>query len=186
MRDGTRSRQSGVLRWLGVLVAIAAPLALNVSPAAAAADGVGTASARGTDPDARLGSAATTTAQFSAITNCDETQNTRPFIVRWTENGTSHTFRRTSTSGSICSNDGISNRNQGFGEGIIDGSLLVGLSWFFQDSPDSVDDSVAISVGTAFGSILDINADPPAALNGTPGGVWAFGTLPWPVTLPDT
>ena len=69
-------------------------------------DGVGTASARGTDPDASATVPGLGTfplpAQYSAITNCDEAQNTRPFIVKAAVGANEVTVTRTSTDTSTC------------------------------------------------------------------------------------
>lgn len=177
MRDRTRGRPSGVLRWLGALVAIAAPLALNVSPAAAV-NGVGGASARGTDPDATL-RAGTVAAQFSAITNCAAAQSTRPFYVRWTSGSTTNTFKKTgAASTSKCFSNGGANINEGTGTGTINGTPGATVSWHFADGGGP--DDAQITVTTTDSGALNIAESPPQPLNGTPGGVWVRGTLPWP------
>jgi hypothetical protein len=179
MRDRPRGRQSGVHRWLGVLVAIAASLALNVSPAAA--DGVGSASARGTDPDGRLTTPAPfpleSTVQYSAITNCDETQNTRPFIVRGTLGSDQVTVTRTSTETSTCTTENGRSVNEGTGRGTVSGRLTgdAFISWRFEDSPDHV------TIDIFWNLRFSLHASgAPQAVSGTPGGVWVFGELPWP------
>jgi hypothetical protein len=178
MRDRTRGSQSGVLRWLGVLVVIAAPLALNVTPAAALG-GVGFVSARGTVtsfPDQ-------IEVQFSAIGNCDTAQDTRPFYVRWSEGNVSHLFRRTGTDVSFCQTPFGTNAPtiQGFGPGVTDGSAARAQWQFADGEPDGEPDQVQIWI---FGPVMDVPvltvSDVPDPLNGSPGGVWAFGELPWP------
>lgn len=135
-------------------------------------DGVGTTSARGT----AFNHITAGEAQFSAITNCDENANSRPFIVRWTEDSTTHTFRRTSTDTSTCTNVGGSDTNTGTGAGTIDGSGSATLEWTFSNDPDHV----LIRITTdAEGPVVFID-EAPSALSGSPGGVWVFGELPWP------
>ena len=144
-------------------------------------DGVGAASARGTDPDASLGTDnATTTAQYSAITNCDEAQSTRPFIVRWTDGGT-HTFKKTGAADtSTCVREGDTSVNEGTATGLMDGSTPATVEWSFVDgSQVPGPDNVNITVTPQAGDLLDI-AGEPQPLNGTPGGVWVFPDLPWP------
>jgi hypothetical protein len=144
-------------------------------------DGVGTTSARGTDPDATLGTdSVTTAAQYSAITNCDETQSTRPFVVRWTDGGT-HTFRKTGAAAtSTCVSEGDTSINEGTGTGLVDGSTPATVEWSFVDgSQVPGPDNVNITVVPDTGELLDI-AGEPQPLSGSPGGVWVFGTLPWP------
>jgi len=143
--------------------------------AAGPTDGVGSASARGTDPDASLG-AGTVAAQFSAISNCDETL-VKPFYVRWTSGGT-NTFKKTGASDtSICFNSGGANINEGTGSGLVNGSTPATVSWHFADGAP---DDAQITVTPDVGDPLDISVTPPDPLSGTPGGVWASGTLPWP------
>jgi hypothetical protein len=140
-------------------------------------DGVGSASARGTDPDATLG-AGTVAAQFSAISNCDETQ-VKPFYVRWTSGSTTNTFKKTGASTtSDCFSSGGANINEGTGTGTINGAGSANVSWHFADGGGP--DDVQITVTPSAGDPLNISATPPAALSGTPGGVWVSGTLPWP------
>ncbi len=140
-------------------------------------DGEGSASARGTDPDATLG-AATVAAQYSAITNCDEAASTRPFIVRWTNGGT-HTFVKTGAADtSTCVEESGTNVNEGTATGTVDGTPGASVEWSFVDGLPSPD-NVNITVTPATGDPLDI-AGAPAALNGSPGGVWTFETTPWP------
>jgi hypothetical protein len=130
-------------------------------------DGTGGASARGTDGNG---------VQFSAITNCDETAAVRPFYVRYTDGGT-HTFKLTSVDTSTCTTDGGVPTNAGSGSGTIDGSGSAAVSWSFADGgAGAANDSVHIEV--TGGPTVD--AAPPAALSGTPGGVWATQTTPWP------
>jgi hypothetical protein len=144
-------------------------------------DGVGTASARGTDPDASatvpgLGTFPVA-AQYSAITNCDETMNNRPFIVRASLGGQSIQFTRTGTDTSTCTSSGSTNTNEGTGTGTVSGALSgpADVSWSFSDSPDDV----SIDIVGDTGAELHISGAP-QALSGSPGGVWVFGTLPWP------
>lgn len=143
-------------------------------------DGVGTASARGTDPDA----SATVTgigtfpvpAQYSAITNCDETANNRPFIVRANAGGQQIQFNRTGTDTSTCTSSGSTNTNEGTGTGTVSGAINgpATLHWVFDESPDDVTIDIVGDAGE-----LHISGAP-QPLSGTPGGVWVFGTLPWP------
>jgi hypothetical protein len=135
-------------------------------------DGVGSASARGT----AFNHITAQEAQFSAITNCDEAQNTRPFYVRWTEGTTTHLFKRTSTGTSTCSNITGSDTNDGTGAGTIDGATTAFLSWTFVNNPDHVLMSIST---TDQGPVVFID-EAPGELSGTPGGVWVFGELPWP------
>ncbi len=144
-------------------------------------DGVGTASARGTDPDASatvpgLGTFPVT-AQYSAITNCDEAQNTRPFIVRALLGAQQVTVTRTSTDESTCTSEGSTSVNEGTGAGTASGAIsgTATISWRFEESPDDV----TIDIVGSTGAEVHV-AGAPAALNGTPGGVWVFGDLPWP------
>jgi hypothetical protein len=144
-------------------------------------DGVGTASARGTDPDAvatvpGIGTFPVS-AQFSAITNCDENSNTRPFIAH-VQTPLNVTITRTSTQTSTCHSEGGTSVNEGTGTGTVSGDLsgTATFSWRFEESPDAVH----IEGTTDTGASLTIDAAPPASLNGSPGGVWVFGTLPWP------
>ncbi len=141
-------------------------------------DGVGSVSVRGTDPNATLG-ASSVAAQISAIINCDEGQSTRPFIVRWTAGSTTYTFTKTSVDTSRCfSNSGFS-VNQGNGEGTVNG-VHATMGWTLLDGsqvpgPDGIDLSIHPDSGDSLG--LGGQLQP---LFGTPGGVWVFGTLPWP------
>ncbi len=163
----------------GTLAALGAMLVLGVASAQAQEDGVGSASARGTATFVAGG----TSAQFSAIANCDEAQNTRPFIVRWFDSGTPHTFTRTATNISTCKGAVGLSVNSGIAAGTIDGSVPASVSWTFADRAEDIQDSVSIEViplGPGAGSGVIAQADPPAPLNGTPGGVWVFGELPWP------
>ncbi len=138
----------------------------------AAEDGVGSASARGT----AFNHITAEDAQFSAITNCDEAQNTRPFIVRWTEGATTHTFTRTSTDTSTCTNVGGSDTNSGTGAGTIDGTTDASLEWTFSNDADHV---LIRIVTVDQGPVVFID-EAPGPLLGTSGGVWVFGNLPWP------
>ncbi len=143
----------------------------------------GNASARGTDPDASADvpgvGTVPVTAQYSAITSCDETANNRPFIVRATdENGQFTTFTRTSTDTSTCTSEGSTSVNEGTGEGTFNtnGDMThATFSWRFEDSPDNV----VMHFDADDGGTLDVSGAP-QALNGSPGGVWVFGDLPWP------
>jgi hypothetical protein len=164
-------------------------LVAGVGAATAQADGVGSASARGTDPDAvivildQFGRPVTlpATAEYSAVTNCDESANTGPFIVRYSPiSGTAATFRRTSTDTSTCHSENGTSVSEGTGAGTVtgvgaDGSATV--HWEFTDSPDSV--SITLTGNGALAGALAISGAP-LPLNGSPGGVWVFGTLPWP------
>ncbi len=150
-----------------------------------AEDGVGSASARGTDSDASatvpgLGTFPVT-AQYSAITNCDEAQNTRPFIVRALLGAQQVTVTRTSTDTSTCTSEGSTSVNEGTGTGTASGALTgsATISWRFEDSPDNV----TIDIVGDTGAEVHVSGAP-EALNGTPGGVWVFGTLPWPSSGP--
>ena len=143
-------------------------------------DGVGTASARGTDPDAvatvpGIGTFPVS-AQFSAVTNCDENANTRPFIAH-VQTPLNVTITRTSTQTSTCHSEGATNVNEGTGTGTVSGDLsgTATFSWRFEESPDSVH----IEGTTDTGASLTISGAP-QPLNGSPGGVWVFGSLPWP------
>jgi hypothetical protein len=144
-------------------------------------DGVGTASARGTDPDASatipgLGTFPVA-AQYSAITNCDETANNRPFIVRASLGGQSIQFTRTGTDTSTCTSSGSTNTNEGTGTGNVTGAITgtATVHWVFDESPDDV----TIDIVGDTGAELHISGAP-QPLSGSPGGVWVFGTLPWP------
>ena len=144
-------------------------------------DGVGTASARGTDPDAQLlpvSAQQAVEAQYSAIANCDETNDTRPFYVRWTEGTTTNTFQRTGTDTSTCVTEGGVKVNEGTGTGTLNGNPGATVEWSFVDGVPSPD-NVNITVSDDSGPILDI-AGAPEPLFGSPGGVWAFETSPWP------
>jgi hypothetical protein len=134
------------------------------------ADGVGTASARGA-----LG----TNGGYSAITNCDEAQNTRPFIVRFA----GMTFKRTSTATSTCTSNGSTSVNEGTGAGTLDGTPY-NLSWRFTDSPDTVEFRFEPTDPSHCPGCLAYNftISQPQPLNGSPGGIWVFGTLRWPAT----
>jgi hypothetical protein len=140
------------------------------------ADGVGTTSARGTDPDAALGDG-TVAAQYSAITNCDEVQSMRPFYVRWSEGSTSFLFKKSSVATSTCTSSGGANVNEGTASGLINGSTPADVSWHFADGGGP--DDVQITVTPDSGDELTI-AGAPQPWNGSPGGVWVFGDLPWP------
>ncbi len=143
-------------------------------------DGVGSASVRGTDPDADFG-AGSVAAQLSGIINCDETQSTRPFIVRWISAGTTYTFTKTSVGSSRCfsgDSPGV-NANAGGGEGMVNG-VHATFSWILVDvAQNPANDAVEISIQPDSGNPLGI-AGQLQPLNGTPGGVWVFGSLPWP------
>ncbi len=93
------------------------------------------------------------------------------------------TFKMTSVDFSFCSTDGDSNDNTGFGSGLIDGSSPATVIWDFVDSPDN--DTAEIDLFPDAGVAVLIGAAPPAPLNGAPGGVWAFGDLPWPASGGD-
>jgi hypothetical protein len=190
MRDRTRGRQSGVLRWLGVLVALAASLALYVSPAAAV-NGVGSASARGTLAG-ELNGSESVVAQFSARSNCDAAQSTGPFYVRWIGSDITFTFKQTGpakTSGcnSVGSGAFIFNANDGTADGefqcpfppdcALDG-LPGSVQWQF--SSVAAVDGVNITVMDPFGTPFLVLSGEPQPWNGSPGGVWLFGELPWP------
>ena len=54
-------------------------------------------------------------AQYSAITNCDEAQSTRPFYVRWTADDTSFLFKKDSVDTSTCFSEGATSVNEGTG-----------------------------------------------------------------------
>jgi hypothetical protein len=138
-------------------------------------NGVGSASARGTDPDATFGvSGNPLAAQFSAITECDADQSTRPFIVRWD----TFTFKKTGTDSSSCFSSGGANVNEGTGTGTVNGTPGATVSWHFADGGGP--DDAQITVTTTDSGALNIAESPPQPLNGTPGGVWVRGTLPWP------
>ena len=146
------------------------------------ADGVGDVSARGTDPDAEIlaETPVTVAASYSAITNCDEAQSTRPFYVRWTEGTTSHLFKKDAGAAttSTCVDESGVKVNEGTATGLIDGTTAATVEWSFVDgvpSPDNVD----ITVTPAGGDLLNISGAP-ETLNGSPGGVWARETSPWP------
>ena len=164
-----------------VAAAFLLAMALNVSPAAAQfEDGVGFASVRGSDPDADLGGA-TVAASYSAITNCDAAQSTRPFYVRWTVNGTSFLFKKDSVSTSTCFSEGATSIDEGAGAGTVNGSTPASLQWRFEESPDDV--SITVTPEGADPLIIEGTPQP---LNGSPGGVWVFGELPWPSVLATT
>jgi len=143
-------------------------------------DGVGTASARGTDPDAIATVPGTgsfpVSAQFSAVTNCDENANTRPFIAH-VQTPLNVTITRTSTQTSTCHSEGGTSVNEGTGTANVTGAITdtATFTWRFEESPDTVD----IDGTTTGGAELHISGAP-QPLSGTPGGVWVFGTLPWP------
>jgi hypothetical protein len=142
------------------------------------ADGVGSMSVRGTDPDADLG-AGQVAAQMSGIVNCDETQSTKPFIVRWTSSGTAFTFRKTSVASSTCFSGDGSSLAAGGGEGTVNG-VHATFDWILVDGAQvPTPDGTEISIQPDSGPSLSI-AGEPQPLNGAPGGVWAFGQLPWP------
>jgi sugar lactone lactonase YvrE len=140
------------------------------------------ASARGSDPDATVSGGGSTTAQFSALTNCGETAATRPFIVRWTQGTTTHTFRLTGVDSSTCENDGTSNVNEGSGTGTVDGSGSATVQWHFADNPDAV----TIEVTPQSGNSLSIDASPPGPLSGSPGGVWTRPTTWAPLVTSES
>ncbi|MGH2980856.1 MAG: hypothetical protein ACRDKV_02280 [Solirubrobacterales bacterium] len=182
-----RGRRTGVVAILAVLAAM---LVFGAAPAQAQ-DGVGGASARGTDPDAvasvpffGAGESEEVVAQYSAITNCDEAQNTRPFIVRALDSaGGQVTVTRTSTDTSTCTSENSTSVNEGTGAGTASGGLTgnADISWRFEDSPDNVRIDIACIGCGVLGTTVQFRiSGAPQALNGTPGGVWVFGELPWP------
>lgn len=172
-------------------------MALNANPAAAQENGVRYASARGTG-QGTWSPVGDVEAQFSAITNCDASQSTRPFIVRWVAGGTTYTFRTTSIESSTCYAlfDTITmhtNYNSGEGKGTVNGAPA-SFSWDFEDRhiqwwpfpPEP--DLVRIDVSLDTGEHLNLRANlgwvyddetgdfqQQGSLNGAPGGVWASG-----------
>jgi hypothetical protein len=182
--------------WIVLLAcACLAALALGAQPSTAQEDGVGSVSARGTDPGAFWSPVGEIEAQLSAITNCDAAQSTRPFIVRWSAGGTTYTFRKTSVDKSSCFSDGFPESarydtvNKGDGQGTVNGSPAT-LSWRFTEGdasglPEGVsNDHAFVEIILKSGEHLRLHIANPEgddqSLNGTPGGVWAFGQLPWP------
>ena len=183
--------------WIALLAcACLAALALGAQSAAAQEDGVGGITARGTDPGAFWSPAGEIEeAQFSAITNCDAAQSTRPFIVRWSAGGTTYTFTKTRVDNSNCFSDGLPQSarydsvNEGDGQGTVNGSPAT-FSWRFTDGGTSgppegtSNDHAFVEIILESGEHLRLRIDNPegdeGSLNGTPGGVWAFGQLPWP------
>jgi hypothetical protein len=158
--------------------AVAAMLVASVGAAPAQGDGVGTTSARGTAQAgvAVLNGPLDVDVQYSAITNCNEAANTRPFIVNVPFFG--WTFRRTSTDTSTCNTSNGSSVNVGSGAGTGTGPAFSGpatLVWRFQESPDNVEIHIVADSGS---QVFAHGA--PQPWNGTPGGVWVFGNLPWP------
>jgi hypothetical protein len=183
----------GRVRIALLACACLAALALGAQPAAAQEDGVGSVSARGTDPGAFWSPIGDIEAQLSAITNCDAAQSTRPFIVRWSAGGTTYTFRKTSVDISSCysSPEGASYDpvNEGDGQGTVNGSPAT-FSWRFTEGdasglPEGVsNDHAFVEIILKSGEHLRLHiADPQGddqSLNGSPGGVSVFGELPWP------
>ena len=182
--------------WIALLAcACLAALALYAQPAAAQEDGVGSVSARGTDPGAYWSPVGDIEAQLSAITNCDAAQSTRPFIVRWFADGTTYTFRKTSVDDSSCFSDGSPEGarydavNQGDGQGTVNESPAT-FSWRFTDGdasglPEGVsNDHAFVAITLKSGEHLRLHIANPEgddqSLNGAPGGVEVFGELPWP------
>jgi hypothetical protein len=169
-----RARRAGILATLATLMSM---LVAPMGAASAQADGVGSASARGT-----LTALVGTTipffgpAEVSAISPCDETQS-RPFIVR-IPNGV---FTKSGVNSSGCLSDQDGNTNFGSGVGTWSFSHnMAGTANFTWSFHDGGSDSVNISIeGTATAAPVNI-VGIPAPLNGSPGGVWVFGTLPWP------
>ncbi len=88
-------------------------------------------------------------------------------------------FTRTSTDTSTCTSEGSTSVNEGTGAGATTGAIVgpATVSWRFEDSPDNV----VIHIEADNGATLDVSGAP-QALNGSPGGVWVFGTLPWPAS----
>jgi hypothetical protein len=182
MNDSTRKpiytgrRARGAI--LATLATLISMLLASIGAAPAQGDGVGTTSARGTAQSgvADLAGPHNVDVQYSAITNCNEAANTRPFIVNVPFFG--WTFRRTSTDTSTCNTSDGSSVNVGSGAGTATGPAFSGpatLAWRFQESPDNVVIHIEADSGSevfAFGA--------PQPWNGSPGGVWVFGTLPWP------
>ncbi len=203
-------REGQALLCAGLLAALVAMLAdgVDAAPGRIAAgrspmNGSGFASARGADHAARLRSSRLgrsgrpVSAQFAAITNCHASLSTRPFLVRWSVHGTTFTFRKTRVLGSRClSNSSGASVIRGFGRGRMSfAGARRGASrhlrhrkrarfrWRFSDpstSDSGGSDRVRIRIASRSGPILRIRVSPPAPLSGTPGGVWAFGALPWP------
>jgi hypothetical protein len=175
------------MRKIATFAAFAAILVacIGAAPAQAQEDGVGFVSARGSDQAIVLASPNTqVVATFSAITNCDEAQNTRPFFVRWTHDGTTFVFKK--NPGAIESNCYIdesgTKHNDGLGTGLVNGTCPATVDWDFADGVDSGFETVDIGVSPECTPSLDLGiGEPPTALNGSPGGVWAFETTPWPV-----
>jgi hypothetical protein len=182
--------------WIALLVCVClAALALGGQQAAAQEDGVGGVSARGTDPGAFWSPVGDIEAQLSAVTDCDAAQSTRPFLVRWFAGGTTYTFKKTSVDNSSCFSDGLpeSTRydtvNQGDGQGTVNGSPAT-FNWRFTEGdasglPEGVsNDHAFVEIILKSGDHLRLQIANPEgddhSLNGAPGGVWAFGQLPWP------
>ena len=159
----------------------------GVGAASAQADGVGSASARGTGVGVFVGPQSgvdLTNVQYSAVTNCDEAANTGPFIVQASSvpSGGSMTFKRIGANFSSCTSEGSTsvNKGQGFVNIFVAGAFTgIGeLNWEFKESPDTV--VIDITFGQARLEEFSIVDPQPQPLNGTPGGVWVFGSLPWP------
>jgi hypothetical protein len=182
-KPSRRGRRNAVF---ASLAAVAAMLVAGVGAAQAQADGVGSASARGTGVGAFVGSQSGVgggTAQYSAVTNCDEIANTAPFIVQSNSvpSGGSVTFKRIITNASTCTTEGGSSVNKGQGFVNITGAFtgIGALNWEFRDSPDTV--QIDITFGGGGLERFSLVSPQPQPLNGAPGGVWAFGNLPWPL-----
>ena len=178
MYVGRRGRRTGILASLATLISMLVA-SMGAAPAPAQ-DGVGSASVRGSDPDAQLvigADESSVPAEYSAVTNCDEASNTRPFVGRLPSEDL--TFRRTSTATSTCTSENGTSVNEGTGTGTVTLGVIpfaANLSWRFEESPDHVEIVVETVLGLGSASV----SGAPQPLNGRPGGVWVFGALPWP------
>ena len=150
-------------------------MAMTATPAAAL---TGKFSARGS-------MAHETSPSFSAATDCVASQSTRPFVIRWS-GGTSG-FTKTAVTSVSCTDDpsvptvGLDTQTGHAVGFLFPLGEAATLDWRFVDGgPGSAADIVELHINAIPDppccDVLNVGPGPPGPLNGTPGGVWAFGS----------